>query len=218
MKISKQLSLRMVAVAAMATLAATSVFADSRPSNETSWRGGDRSEIRRERQRESRNGDIRSDRNDRRQPYYAEGRISDVRKHGNGYRVWVGGARYPFHIPSAHYHRDRYRPGLTIRIGGIFNAGGYYDYYDGRYNGRYDRRHGRRYDRDELRGYVERVDRRRDVFVMREERSGRRITVVMYERHERVRPGDYVEVEGDWSRSGVFEAYDVDRTRRYSRR
>ena len=119
MKISKQLSLRMMAVAAMATLTATSVFADSRPSNETSWRGGDRSGIRRERERESRNGDIRSDRNGRHRPYYAEGRISDVQKHGNGYRVWVGGARYPFHVPASHYHRDRYRPGLTIRIGGI---------------------------------------------------------------------------------------------------
>lgn len=205
----------MLTVAAVATLAATSVFADSRPSNETRWRGDERGEIRRERERESRNGDIRSNRNDRHQPYYAEGRISDVRKHGNGYRVWVGGARYPFHVPSAHYHRDRYRPGLTIRIGGIFNAGGYYDYYDGRYDDRYN---DRRYDRDELRGYVERVDHRRDVFVMREERSGRRVMVLMYERDERVRPGDYVEVEGDWSRPGVFEAYDVDRIRRYRRR
>ena len=215
MKISKKLSLRMAAVAAVATLAATSLFADSRPSNETSWRGGDRSDIRRERERESRNGDDRSYRNDgRQQPYYAEGRISNVERHGSGYRVWVGGARYPFHVPSAHYHRDRYRPGLTIRIGGIFNVGGYYDYYDGRYDDRYDRRRSR----DELRGYVERVDHRRDIFVMREERSGRRITVVMLERDERVRAGDYVEVEGDWSRSGVFEAYDVDRTRRYHRR
>ena len=215
MKISKKLSLRMAAVAAVATLAATSLFADSRPSNETSWRDGDRSDIRRERDRESRNGDDRSYRNGGgQQPYYAEGRISNVERHGNGYRVWVGGARYPFHVPSAHYHRDRYRPGLTIRIGGIFNVGGYYDYYDGRYDDRYDRRRSR----DELRGYVERVDYRRDIFVMREERSGRRITVVMLERHERVRAGDYVEVEGDWSRSGVFEAYDVDRTRRYYRR
>jgi hypothetical protein len=213
-KISKKLSLRMAAVAAVAMLATTSLFADSRPSNETSWRGGDRSDVRRERERESRNGDNRSYRDDARQPYYAEGRISNVERHGSGYRVWVGGARYPFHVPSAHYHRDRYRPGLTIRIGGIFNVGGYYDYYDGRYDDRYDRRRSR----DELRGYVERVDHRRDIFVMREERSGRRITVVMLERRERVRAGDYVEVEGDWSRSGVFEAYDVDQSRRSYRR
>ena len=209
MNISKQLSLRIAAVAAAALFAGTSVFADSRPSDETKWRGGDRSDIRRERERESRIGDNR-------QPYYAEGRISEVKRHGSGHRVWVSGSRYPFYVPPAYYDRDRFRPGVTIRIGGIFNVGGYYDYYDDRHGDRYDDRYDRRRSR-ELRGYVDRVDRRRDVFTMRDERTGRFVTVVMRDRDERVRRGDFVEVDGRWSRSGVFEAYDVDRLGRYRR-
>lgn len=32
----------------------------------------------------------------------------------------------------------------------------------------------------------------------------------MRDRRRDVRAGDYVEVSGDWTRSGVFTAYDVD--------
>lgn len=149
--------------------------------------------------------DHRSNRDHRsyrhRQPYRAHGRVTNVRRHGHGYRVWVHGARYPFFIPAAHYHRDRFRVGLVINLGGYYNPGGYYDYYD----------YGRGYSAGALRGVVESVDYRRDTFVIRNEASGSFVTVINRDRRGSIRAGDYVEVYGDWSRSGVFQARDVDR-------
>jgi hypothetical protein len=132
-----------------------------------------------------------------RQPYYAHGRISRVSPYRGGYHVWVGGAAYPFFVPHAYYHRDRFRLGLMINLGGYYNPAGYYDYYDGRSRG-------------ELRGTVESVDYRRDTFVVRNDATGSYVTVVSRDRRRNLRPGDYVEVEGEWTRSGVFTAYDVD--------
>lgn len=139
-----------------------------------------------------------------RQPYYTSGRVSRVSRHGGGYRVWVSGCNYPFFVPLSHYHRDRFRVGLLINIGGFYNRGGYYDYYD-RYD-RYDR-----YSRGHLRGVVEDVDYRRGTFVVRSDVSSSFITVVMRDRRmERIRRGDYVELRGSWRRSGVFDASRID--------
>jgi hypothetical protein len=86
---------------------------------------------------------------------------------------------------------------------------------------RRDSRHERRDDRDFLRGVVERVDRRRDVAVVRDARSGRSVLVQMTRRSrgadvDDLRRGDRVTFAGDWSRGGVFTAWrieDVDRGR-----
>jgi hypothetical protein len=232
---TKELAARMAVLAGAATLVVASAFADSRPSNETSWRGGNRGTERREGVRDrderrrgddsrndrdvrgdGRRDDRRDDRNDgryerrddrsnNRQPYYARGRVSRVAPHGNGYRVWVGRERYPFFVPSSHYHRDRFRIGVQINLGGYYNPAGYYDYYDG---GRYASRNG-------LRGVVERVDHRRDSFVLRDRSTGRFVTVVSREPLRRMRRGDIVEVDGEWTRPGVFRAWDVDLLDRY---
>lgn len=141
-----------------------------------------------------------------RQPYYAHGRVSRISPYRGGYRVWIGGAPYPFFISDAYYRRNRFRIGLTIGLGGFYNPLGYYDYYDG-YNGGYYS--DRRYSAGSLRGTVESVDNRRDTFVVRNEATGSFVTVAMRDRRRDVRPGDYVELSGDWTRSGIFEAYDV---------
>lgn len=138
-----------------------------------------------------------------RQHYYHHGRISKYHRYGNGYRVWVIGAPYPFYVPLSHWHRDRFRIGLTIGIGGYYNPGGYYDYYD-RYD-RYDRYSG---SRGELRGVVESIDYRANSFVVRNEATGSFVTVYSRDWGAKVRPGDFVEMDGDW-RNGVFTAYDV---------
>ncbi|HEX6179117.1 MAG TPA: hypothetical protein VF057_12210, partial [Thermoanaerobaculia bacterium] len=149
----------------------------------------------------------REDRRDaRRQAYYHHGRVSRYERHGNGYRVWLSGARFPFFVPLNHWHRDRFRIGLSIRLGGYYNPLGYYDYYDGAYS------------RGALRGVVESVDYRRDTFVIRNEATGSYVTVLNSDRRRDVRSGDYVEVVGDWSRAGVFRAYDVDLLDGYYRR
>jgi hypothetical protein len=177
-----------------------------RPSRETyrndSYRRGD------SRSRDTYRGDSRrhdsrdrSYRNDsyRGSPHYSRGRVSRVTPYRGGYHVYVHGAPYPYFIPSRYYHRDRFRVGLVINLGGYYNPGGYYDYYDGRSSA-------------DLTGVVESVDYRRDTFVVRNDASGSFVTVVMRDRYpDNIRPGDYVEITGDWTRNGVFRAYDVDR-------
>ncbi len=142
-----------------------------------------------------------------REPFRTSGRVHRVYPYGGGYRVWLTGCQYPFFIPSAYYHRDRFRIGLTIGLGGYYNSRGYYDYYDNGYDdGYYDSRTSR----GELRGVVESVDYRRETFVVRNDATGSFVTVVMRDRgRDPVRAGDYVELGGDWSR-GIFEAYRVD--------
>lgn len=100
----------------------------------------------------------------------------------------------------------------------------YEDRNDRRDNDRYDRRDN---DREFLRGQIERIDQRRDVLVLREVRSGRRVVIDMDRTDERrrnrldltdLRRGDVVTLAGEWRRGGVFEAYritDVDKPRRW---
>lgn len=222
----RQLTAGMAAAVAVAALWGASVFADSRPSDETRDRDSWRGESRRDRggdwdrRDDSRNDDRDWDRGrgrdrdrdwDRhesrrhREPYYAHGRVSRVDRYRDGYRVWVGGARYPFHVPHRYYDRNRFRVGAVVQLGGYYNPGGYYDYYDARRGGRRSRA--------DLVGTVERIDYRRDALVVRDERTGGRVTVLSNEniRRRDLRRGDLVEVDGNWVGRGVFRAFDVDR-------
>jgi hypothetical protein len=141
-------------------------------------------------------------------PFRYSGRVHRVYPFGGGYRVWLDGCQYPFFVPLSYYNRSRFRVGLYINLGGFYNSRGYYDYYDDYYdNGYVDSRTSR----GDLRGVVESVDYRRETFVVRNDATGSFVTVVMRDRgRDPVRSGDYVELGGDWSRSGVFEAYRVD--------
>ncbi len=178
---------------------------DNRSNDRHESRRGDR----------SRGGSYGSQHYGNRTPHYSHGRVSRISPWNGGYRVWIGGAHYPFFVPLSHWHHDRFRVGFDLRIGGYYNSLGYYDYYDPYYNDDY--RYGgysgssRGYSRGDLRGTVESVDPRRDTFVIRNEATGSFVTVVVRNRRDdNVRPGDYVEVTGDWTRSGIFEANDVD--------
>ena len=98
---------------------------------------------------------------------------------------------------------------MTIGLGGWYNPLGYYDYYDTYVYDRYD---SRAVSRGEIRGTVESIDERSDTFVIRNEATGSFVTVEVRgrERLRDLRPGDYVEISGDWVRSGIFRAYDID--------
>jgi hypothetical protein len=162
---------------------------------------------------DSRNNRYNSDsRNRNSQPYHTRGRISRTQRYSDGYRVWVVGSQYPFYIPSRYWHRDRFRIGLSISLGGWYNPLGYYEYYDGYRDGYYDSRYDdrRSYTRGELRGVVESVDSRRTSFVLRNEDTGSFVTVLPRGRRVYVRPGEFVEVDGTWTRNGYFTAYDID--------
>lgn len=174
------------------------------------WRDSSRNNDSRSRgtYRDSRyRNDSRSSRYGNRAPFRHSGRVHRVYPYGGGYRVWLTGCNYPFYVPSSYYNRSRFRVGLTIALGGFYNSRGYYEYYDGYDDGYYDSRTSR----GELRGIVESVDYRRETFVVRNEASGSFVTVIMRDRgRDPVRAGDYVELGGDWTRSGLFEAYRVD--------
>lgn len=90
-------------------------------------------------------------------------------------------------------------------------------------NDRYDRddrygRNDRGDDRDFVTGYVERVDRRRGVVVMRARNNNRTVFVEMVRRNQSsrgldlgdLRRGDRVTFVGDWARNGTFTAWRID--------
>ena len=195
---------------------------DTRRNNDSQRYRSDRRETRYESQQRYRN-DSRYRNNDsryrggsygNRTPYYAHGRINRCERWGSGYRVWVHGARYPFFVPLSHWHRDRFRVGLVISLGGYYNPLGYYDYWDG-YRDGYNRGYRGNSPADFV-GVVERVDYRRDTFVVEDENTGDFITVVMRDRRETLpRRGDVVAVRGDWTSFGYFRAYDIDFLDRY---
>ena len=131
-----------------------------------------------------------------------QGRVSRVERYRGGYNVWVGGARYPFFIAADRWARFPIRVGLSIRLGGYWNPAGYYDVYDvGPYA-----------TAGNLHGIVENIDYRRGTLVMRDDVSGSFVTVVMRGNDPRfggLRQGDYIDLNGSWNRSGVFDAYNV---------
>lgn len=206
---------KLAATAAVAmTLAAsfqTSAFADSRNRNET-----------RRNDRGSSNDRDRSYRDNER--VTTQGRITQMSRERDGYRVQLDSARYSYWVPERHIrNRNNWRVGLAISLGGIFRSGAVYvdvvnDYPNGGYDDRYDRNG---YGSNVVRGTVDRVDYRRGLAVVRDEYSRRLVTVEMRSRGgnrgnvglDDVRRGDYVEISGDWDRGGVFEGYRIETVR-----
>jgi hypothetical protein len=143
-----------------------------------------------------------------RQNYSIGGRINRFAHESGGYRVWVDGGRYPIWIPEARIGLfPRLRVGLSLNFGGYYDPLGYveaYDYYDG---ASYGYGYGNTYSSGLLRGVVETVDYRRGTLVLRDDTSGNFVTALIRDRRlESLRPGDYAEISGDWTRNGVFEA------------
>jgi len=145
---------------------------------------------------------------------FVSGRISRFVHERGGYRVWIDGGRFPVWIPEARISLfPRLRIGLSLRFGGYYDPLGYleaYDYYnDGYYGGGYGA-----YSSGLLRGVVETVDYRRGTLVLRDDVSGSFVTTLIRDRRlETLRPGDYAEIAGDWTRSGVFEGLRLEDTR-----
>jgi hypothetical protein len=138
---------------------------------------------------------------------FVQGRISRYQHERGGYRVWIDGGRFPVWIPEARISLfPRLRVGLSLRFGGYYDPLGYleaYDYYNDGYG--YGGGGGA-YSSGLLRGVVETVDYRRGTLVLRDDVSGSFVTTLIRDRRlETLRPGDYVEIAGDWTRSGVFE-------------
>lgn len=207
------------AIIAVAMFVGSSAFADSRHQNET-WRGQDRG---RDRGGNSDRGGYRD--NDR---VTMEGRIRSFNRDRDGYRVELDRGNYSYFVPERHLrNRGRdFRAGVSIRLGGVFRggsifvdavdfpgAGGYSDpYYEGR--GGYN-------NYGTVRGVVDRIDFRNDTLVVRDQATGRFVTVDMRRADHRsrsvdlddLRRGDYVALSGEWVRGGVFAVSRVESVR-----
>lgn len=192
----------------------TSAFAD--------WRNRDETDRGRRGSSENRERSYRD--NER---VTVEGRITNMTRERDGYRVQLDRSAHSYWVPERHVRgRRNWAIGLAIGLAGIFRGGMIHvdvvNWPGGGYDGRYDRddRYGRN-DRGFVRGVVDRVDYRRGYAVIRDSYSGRAITVEMRRGRggyrdvglEDVRRGDYVEISGEWERGGVFDGYRIETVR-----
>lgn len=163
------------------------------------------------------------------QSYYGYGRVNRYERCHGGYRVWIGGGLYPIFVPFSYWARFPLHIGLSIRFGGFWDPFGYwsiadyapYDegFYDGYRagvyadGGGYNRGYNDGYTRGSIRGVIESIDLYRGSMVVNDDIS-RQFVTVRVPRDRRLdfaRPGDYIELSGDWTRDGVFDAYRVER-------
>ena len=148
------------------------------------------------------------------QRFDGHGRVERFVRERNGYRVWIGG-RHPIFVPFSHWRRHPLRIGLNIRFGGYWDPLGYWSVYDySPYNGYgYTSSYDDVYTSGDIRGVVESVDFRRGTLVIDDDISRQFVTVTMPRdrRVESIRPGDYVDFSGQWSRRGVFNADRLER-------
>ena len=208
-----------VATAVLVTLPNASAFAEPRHRNET-------------------NGGYRNDaRNDSRRSMTMEGRVRSFSRERDGYRVQLDRGNYSYFVPQSAFRnrngrRNDLRVGISLRFTGYLGSGNSFyvdsfDYLDDGYydnNDRYGDNRGygyNNYGNDTVNGIVERVDYSRGTLLLRDDRSGRRVTVVMAGGNRQRRGidlndlsrGDRVTFAGDWSRNGVFEAYRIESLR-----
>ncbi len=210
MKNSKYLGLNLAGVGSLALLLSTSAFADWRPQDQT-FRDGQQGMEHRDGDRDNRDGD--RDRrwrdNDR---VNMRGHIREFRHERDGYRVRLDRDDTWYWVPDNYFRGHSPRVGLSISLGGIFRGGAVVVdavTWPGEYG--YGYRDERPYDRVELvRGIVDRVEYRRGIAWIRDERSGRLLEADLRgDRRGRfdaddIRRGDFVELTGNWARGGVF--------------
>ncbi|HEY6842527.1 MAG TPA: hypothetical protein VI391_00030, partial [Thermoanaerobaculia bacterium] len=134
--------------------------------------------------------------------FYA-GRVDRYEPYRGGFRVWIGGAPYPFFVGADLFRHFGIRIGAVLSLGGYWDPLGYYNVYNvGPYA----------YSQGDLRGVVENVDYYRRTVVVRDDVSGAFVTGSLRGGDPRLgslRPGDYVDLTGAWDRAGYFNAYNL---------
>jgi hypothetical protein len=189
-RISKLAVTTAAALIASASLS-TSAFAD--------WRNRDETD------RSDRSGYENRDRDGRdHERVTVEGRITNITRELDGYRVQLERSPHSFWVPERSFRTHNFNLGVSIRLGGIFRRGAVYvDVIDYPVQRVYSR------------GRVTDVDYRRRIVFVKDEFSRRVIEVDVYRLDQRsrrfdiddIRRGDYVDVYGDWGRHGILEAY-----------
>jgi hypothetical protein len=136
----------------------------------------------------------------------ASGKVSSFNRERDGYRVQLDRGQ-SFWVPQSTFgNRARdLRVGVSINLGGIFRGGSIYAdavSWPGQYDGGYANGF--------VRGVVERVDYRNGTVWLQDDASGRLITADVNGRSLRnLRPGEYVELSGQWIRGGVFDVANI---------
>ena len=206
----KSNNLKSVGVGALALIMSVPVFAQSRGDYR-----GDRQQRDNSRYSQS-NRSTESNRSYREnQRVTAQGKISSFSRERDGYRVQLDRGRDSYWVPSSYFRsrRNGIRVGINVALGGIFRGGSIYvddvNYPDGGYynNNGY-------YNQGLVRGVIQGIDYRAGTAWLRDDVSGRLITVDLRRVNERgLRRGEYVELSGSWDRGGLFDAYRVERVR-----
>lgn len=204
MKPINKLALTAATAFLVATSFGSSAFADWRLRDET--RGDDRGSY------QTRDRDDRDD-----ERVTVEGRISNIVRERDGYRVQLERNRNWFWVSDRRARGNDLRLGLFVRLGGVFRRGAVnvdiVEYPS-------SRRENRDWwaDRVYVRGHIDRIDFRRHTMFVRDEFSRRTIAINVEQLDRRsrrfdlddVRRGDYVQVWGDWRGGGVLEAARVE--------
>ena len=115
------------------------------------------------------------------------------------------------------YYGGYYGPGYYGGYyGGGYYGGGYYGGYAPYYSQPYGGHYGGGYATSYLRGYVDRFDDYNGTIVLRDDESGRYVTVYVSSDSSRFRTlqvGNWVVLSGSWTRDGYFEAFGVEEVR-----
>lgn len=158
--------------------------------------------------------------------FFGQGRINRVVPCRGGYRVWLGGWRYPFFVPHRFFNPFRFRIGLFLGFNAFYDPLGFYSVYDlapypyrSAYADSYYRddrsyRDDHAYSASTLRGIVESIDLHVGTVVLRDDTSNQIVTALLPPRDRRVddiRAGDYVEFSGGWNSRGEFDADRMER-------
>ena len=215
---------------AIALLLATPSFAQSRwdgnRNNANNDRGRQTTDTRNGGNRQTNNGqgDSRQSNNGYRenQRVTMSGKVSSFSRDRDGYRVQLDRGE-SYYVPRASFgNRDRdLRAGVSISLGGIsrggaisFDAVSYpgavagYGYGNGyAYNNAY----GNGY----VTGVIASIDYRDNTLVVRDQATGRLITAEMTaggrSNVRNLRPGDYIQMTGQWIGGGVFNVAQINR-------
>jgi hypothetical protein len=140
------------------------------------------------------------------------GRVSSFNRERDGYRVQLDRGQ-SYWVPQATFgNRDRdLRAGVSINLGGTFR-GGAISFDAVSYPGTVA---GYGYGNGYVNGVIARIDYRDNTLVVRDQATGRLINAEMTAGGRsnvgNLRPGDYVQMSGQWIGGGVFDVAQINR-------
>jgi hypothetical protein len=204
-RISSSLAAKTLAVSSLALLLGSSAFAAPQ----------DRRDDRRDNRRDGRN-EYRSDR------ISTQGRISDIRREGDRYRIMLDRGSYSYYVPVATVRDRNLRVGLDVRLGG-FVAGDVVNVDllafrgDPNYAADPSYRAVPYGSNGWMAGVVQRVDRHLGFIAVRDDQSGQTVKIDVRHMNLRrpvnvwgIRAGEHITINGTWEKRDTFDARQIE--------